>query len=100
MRRPATADRRPIPSIMSDIVLLHGALGAADQLAPLADETLGRVRCPSCVAVGDRDATETVEETAGAYRALPDAELAVLPRTAHPNERVDVDAIAALIDLP
>jgi len=74
--------------------LLRG-LGDA---APLTDETLGRVRCPACVAVGDRDATVTVEETAGAYRALPDGELAVLPRTAHPIEGVDVDAIAALME--
>jgi pimeloyl-ACP methyl ester carboxylesterase len=80
--------------VLSRTADLLRALGDAP---PLTDETLGRVRCPVCVAVGDRDATVSVEETAGAYRALPDGALAVLPRTAHPIEGVDLDAVAALV---
>jgi len=74
--------------------LLTG-LGA---VPPLTDETLGAVRCPVRVAVGDRDATVSVEETAGAYRALPNGELAVLPRTGHPIEGVELDRLVGLVD--
>jgi len=38
--------------------------------------------------VGDKDSMVTISETAGAYRALPNAELAVLPDTLHPIERL------------
>ncbi|MFN8423214.1 MAG: hypothetical protein U0470_07385 [Anaerolineae bacterium] len=49
------------------------------------------------IAVGDRDATVTVEECVAAYRALPAGELEVLARTQHPLERVDVGRLAAAV---
>ena len=72
-------------------------LRALGDAPPLTDETLGAVRCPARVMVGDRDATVTVEETAGAWRALGDGELAVLPRTPHPLEQVDVGLLEVLV---
>ena len=65
--------------------------------APLTDGVLGALRCPVRVMVGDRDATVSVEETAGAWRALAHGELAVLPATPHPIEQVDTDLLAELV---
>lgn len=56
--------------------------------APLGAAELGSVGQRVRIAVGDRDATVTLEESAGAYRALPNAELEVLPATPHPLEKV------------
>ena len=63
-------------------------------------DALATVDLPVRVMVGDRDATVTLDETAAAYRALPRGELAVLPRTGHPLEQVDVTRLAGeLVDL-
>ena len=65
----------------------------------LTDAALAEVVAPARVMVGDRDVTVTVEETAGAYRALPNGELLVLPRTPHPLEQVDAGRLeGALAD--
>ena len=80
--------------------LAHGQLevlpgtGHPFERAPLDDATLGAVRCPVRVLVGDRDATVSVEETASAYRALVAGELAVLPATPHPLERAPLGRVA------
>jgi len=67
---------------------------------PLLDaEVLSTIAQPVRVMVGDRDATVSVEETAAAYRALPAGELAVLPRTPHPLEQVDMARLAHAIVL-
>jgi pimeloyl-ACP methyl ester carboxylesterase len=60
----------------------------------LTDAALAEVAPPARVIVGDRDATVSVEEAAGAFRALPNGELLVLPRTPHPLEQVDVGRLA------
>ncbi|MDZ4746361.1 MAG: alpha/beta fold hydrolase [bacterium] len=43
--------------------------------------------------VGDCDSMVSIDETVEFYRATPRAELAVLPATKHPIERVDVDTL-------
>lgn len=43
--------------------------------------------------VGDADAMVSVEETLAFYKATPGSELAVLPGTKHPIERVDEDTL-------
>ena len=63
----------------------------------LDDERLRAITQPVRVMVGDRDATVSVEETAGAYRALGTAELVVLPSTPHPLEQVDVARVASFV---
>lgn len=66
-------------------------LGTAPPLA------LERVACPVMVAVGDEDALVTREECADAVDRLPHGRLAVLPGTGHLFERMDVDALAAVV---
>ncbi len=73
--------------------MLHD-LGAAPPLGP---DDWPHIACPVRLCVGDRDATVTLDETAAAYRALPEGQLEVVPATPHPLERVDVDRLAASI---
>jgi pimeloyl-ACP methyl ester carboxylesterase len=61
------------------------ALGA-DDFAAIAQ--------PVRLGVGDRDTTVTLDETAAAYHALPQGELAVWPNTPHPWEKVALERAA------
>ena len=72
------------------------ALGAE----PAVDTArLGRVNVPVRICVGDRDRMVSLEESIGAFRALPNAELQVLPATPHPLEQVPAErVVAALAD--
>jgi pimeloyl-ACP methyl ester carboxylesterase len=60
----------------------------------LTIETLGHIPQRVRILVGDRDGTVTVEESLSASRALPAGELEVLPRTAHPFEKVSLPRLA------
>lgn len=73
--------------------MMH-ALGTASELP---DELLARIVVPVRIAVGDRDATVTVEESAAVSRAMPAGELEVLPGTSHPLERVSPERLARSI---
>ena len=77
--------------VLGDTADLLRALG---DRPPVTDETLAAVGCPARLAVGDRDATVTLEETRDAVRRLPRGELEVLPATPHPFERVPLDRLA------
>lgn len=64
---------------------------------PLVPDVLARIETPVCVAVGDRDATVSVEESARASRSLGAGALAVLPNTTHPLEEVDIGLLASIL---
>ena len=51
---------------------------------------------PCLLMLGDRDKMVTLEETVNVYKQLPDASLAILPRTPHPIEKVDLRMISFL----
>jgi pimeloyl-ACP methyl ester carboxylesterase len=107
---PATI-RAKVPRFAEALEARHGGAGGWEAVLArtatllrslgerpvLTDETLAEVAQPVRVVVGDRDATVTVEESAGAYRALPNGELLVLPRTPHPLEQVDAERLAAAL---
>jgi pimeloyl-ACP methyl ester carboxylesterase len=61
----------------------------------LTHSLLANIQCPVRLCVGDRDTTVSVEETLAAYRHLPKGQLAVLPGTPHPWEKVDLPRFAA-----
>ncbi len=63
----------------------------------LTAEQLAQVQIPVLVSVGDRDNMVTLEETIGAYRALPNAQLLVLPDTRHPLETIEPAILAQAI---
>jgi len=60
-----------------------------DRLKDIKNETL--------IGIGDRDKMVSLEETIGAFKAMPNANLAVLPATPHPIEMADSTRLAAEI---
>jgi hypothetical protein len=47
--------------------------------------------------LGDRDQMVSLQETLDVYKALPQAQLAVLPNTPHPIEKVDLSLVSVLV---
>ena len=56
---------------------------------PLKPADYVNIQHPALLMLGDRDKMVTLDETLEVYKALPNAQLAVLPATAHPIEMVD-----------
>lgn len=54
----------------------------------------GDIKHPVLVMLGDRDKMVSLDETLEVYKALPNAQLAVLPATTHPIEMVDPGRLA------
>ena len=105
MLDPATMQAK-VPRFAEALRARHTALGlelvlerTAEMMRALAADPLldadrfAKIAQPVRLCLGDRDGTVGLEETLAAYRALPNGELAVLPRTAHPFERVNAARI-------
>jgi len=71
------------------IALLRG-LGERPLLTPVV---LSSIAQPVRIAVGDRDTTVSIAESADAVKLLPQGELEVHPRTPHPFEKAPVDRL-------
>jgi pimeloyl-ACP methyl ester carboxylesterase len=80
-----------------DVLLSHTAelLHELGERPRVTNELLSAVTQPVRIAVGDRDATVTLEECASAARQLPNGELEVYPRTAHAFEKAPLDRVVA-----
>jgi len=81
--------------VLSRTAAMMTALGAEDEL-PI--EEYAQIPHSIRMSVGDRDAMVTIEETLAGSRALPNGEFLVLPRTAHPLERVNPERLAREIE--
>jgi pimeloyl-ACP methyl ester carboxylesterase len=79
-------------ALLSHTAELLRELGARPRIT---DELLATIAQPVRIAVGDRDATVTLDECAAAVRRLAHGELEVHPRTAHPLEKAPIDRLAA-----
>lgn len=55
------------------------------------------INTASLLLLGDRDKMITLEETLAVYKQLSNAQLALLPNTAHPIEKVNVDMLLFFI---
>lgn len=80
----------------------HLARTAAMMLAmgnepPLTAEDFSKLTIPVRMGIGDRDTMVTLEETIAAYRAIPGAELFVMPNAPHPIEKLDAGRMAGVI---
>jgi pimeloyl-ACP methyl ester carboxylesterase len=64
---------------------------------PLNDATLEQLEIPVLVGLGDKDTMVTLEETIHVYRKLKNANLMVMPGTPHPIEKVNIEALAAVM---
>ncbi len=61
---------------------------------PLKQADYSTITKPVLVMLGDRDKMVSLEETATVYKALPNAQMAVLPATPHPLEQVNLEQLA------
>jgi pimeloyl-ACP methyl ester carboxylesterase len=64
---------------------------------PLLLEDYEGIGTASLLLLGDRDKMITLEETLAVYKQLPNAQLAILPNTAHPIEKVNIDTLVFFI---
>lgn len=64
---------------------------------PLQLEDYQSINTPSLIMLGDRDKMITLDETLAVYKALPNAQMAMLPDTQHPIEQVDAQHLAYII---
>lgn len=65
---------------------------------PLSAEDFNIIGNRTRIAIGDKDAMVTLEETIAVYRNLSNASFAVLPETQHPIEKVNPDRLAYELD--
>lgn len=70
------------------------ALGA-DNTLKLID--YASVTTPALLLLGDRDKMVAVDETIAVFKALPNAQLCILPNTQHPIEQVDLTLLSTII---
>jgi len=80
--------------VLAATAALMQGLGQAPALSP---EDYAAIRIPCLVMLGDRDQMVSLQETLDVYRALPQAQLAVLPNTPHPIEKADADLVSVLV---
>ena len=103
----AATTRAKVPKFAAALEARHTAAGweallasTADLLRELGarpritDELLAAIHHPARIAVGDRDATVTIDECVAAARRIPNGELEVLPRTPHPFEKAPIERVA------
>jgi pimeloyl-ACP methyl ester carboxylesterase len=73
-------------------------LTAMGQDNPLKPDDYKEIKANALIMLGDRDKMVTLEETAATYKALPAAQMAVLPGTPHPIEQVAPAMIARFLE--
>ena len=60
-------------------------------------EDYADIQTPSLLLLGDRDKMITLEETIAVYKALPNAQMGMLPNMQHPIEQADVETLSYFI---
>ncbi len=99
-----------VPGFANNLMLQHGLniwknllKSTSDMMHKLAEtivmsnEELATIKTPVLLGIGDRDTTSSIRETQDIYRLLPNAQMVVLPNTAHPFEKIDPDYLQLLI---
>lgn len=69
-------------------------LGEDNALKP---EDYPTIQTPALILLGDRDKMISLEETVAVYKALPNAQMGMLPATPHPIEQVEVERLSYFI---
>ncbi|PQJ08732.1 alpha/beta hydrolase [Flavipsychrobacter stenotrophus] len=98
-----------LPQFASSLKARHTATGWGTVLArtedmmmamgadnPLKKEGFAQIQQKILVAIGDRDKMVSMEETISVYKALPTAQLCIIPDTGHPIEQLDVSLAATI----
>lgn len=60
----------------------------------LTEADYAQITIPVLLSVGDKDAMVSIEESVFAYRKIANAAFCVMPKTIHPIEKVDLNAVA------
>ena len=79
-------------NLVKSIAFLMSDLGLNQYLEP---EYVLEINHPIRIALGDRDAMVSLDETIAIFKALPNAQFQVYPNTPHPFEKSDVKKLAA-----
>jgi pimeloyl-ACP methyl ester carboxylesterase len=74
-----------------------GMMRDMGMIPPLDRDILHTIECPVWLSVGDKDRMVSIEETSAIQRAIPGAQLAVLPNTGHPMEKLDLNLMEFLL---
>lgn len=90
-KRHAPADWRVLLQRTGDMLLTMG------EDNPLKPTDYPGIQTPALILLGDRDKMVTLDETLAVYRALPAAQLGILPGTPHPIEQVDTKMLSFFI---
>ena len=56
------------------------------------------IKTPSLLLLGDRDKMISTDETFAVYKQLPNAQLGILPATAHPIEKANIATLSFFIE--
>ena len=94
----AALQQRHSPNNLDE--LLHRTAAMMTALGEQPEVTLqdlAQIQTPVRVGVGDRDQMVSIEETVQIFRQIPNGQLAVLPATPHPIEKVPLPRLAAEI---
>jgi len=65
---------------------------------PLSKDDYTMINCPCLILMGDRDKMVTLDETLNVYKAVPGAQLGILPGVPHPIEQVEAGMLSFFID--
>ncbi|RYY48002.1 MAG: alpha/beta fold hydrolase [Chitinophagaceae bacterium] len=100
-----------IPAFAKELAARHSPLDWKDQMRRTAGllislgeknslelASYSKIEIPCLLLLGDRDKMITLSETTDVYHALPNAAMAVLPYTAHPIEKIDIELLKFFID--
>ncbi len=90
--RHAPTDWKKLLQLTGEMML---AMGTEN---PLQTGDYSTISHPSLIMLGDRDKMVTLEETVAVYKSLPNAQLCILPGTAHPIEGVDVMLLGSFVE--
>jgi pimeloyl-ACP methyl ester carboxylesterase len=64
---------------------------------PLKPADYATIIVPALILLGDRDKMVSLDETLAVFKALPNAQLGILPATPHPMEQVDPLLLSTLL---
>jgi len=99
---PAFAEilrKRHLPNdwklVLAQTAEMLRALGVANTLT---QEDYAFIIQPVLILIGDRDKMIPLEETINIFKALPNAQMGMIPNTAHPIEQTNLNMLANLIE--
>jgi pimeloyl-ACP methyl ester carboxylesterase len=95
-----------VPAFANNLMVLHGMniwknllkstsdmMKKLSETVVMSEEELKSIAHPILLGVGDRDLTSSIKETLDVFQKLQKAQLWVIPNTAHPFERIDLNQL-------